>query len=393
MPANFILNQETLPDALASSSIMPPAFVYALSALKFENVMLGNKLMSSYKMITYHGKQLAMIGAAPDKCRELSSEPLKQFYQHNNIKRIYCLDQRRNQCLDPNLNHKITVDLNKTSPLKWSELHRYEQTLNIKIYNAYNNIRFDLADLFELNLAEFNNQEKIAFHANLSGSKPTTVGQLKLPNSSKHNKLKSDLYKSHSSAEHYGDEKNIEAQQFINQLRLYPSTSEINAFINSMNEAHLTNELPLIYCAGGSGRTSLYIVFWLQYVTKCSLNDAVKYVTKHYKPHALNEVIGFLSNMKHQLSQACQNTLTHYANTPTSFWHNRTLNQLKKAMANELLSQPSITHQMIINHIKNIRALNIRFWKKPESGRLFTILHCVADEIGLSRAELSCIVC
>lgn len=388
MPSNLILNEKILASSQFTSGSAPPPVRLTLSGLKFSHVAIDGNTLLGYMLVTYHHKPIAIFGRSPDRSDMLTPDALKKFYERYQIKRIYCLDQRRNQCLAEELETKIKNPSDAHFQLDWLNLHKFERSLNIDIYNAYNGVRFDLADKFTINLYKFSQSEIETLQSALSQLEPTSLGNAKLPNTAKINQLRKEQYDCHSLKNHYGEHHQPLAQKFINQLRYYPSPTELHAFMNSMNEAHYAKEMPIIYCAGGVGRTALYLTFWIQEMCQCSLVTAMQVVAKVYFAEKMQEVKSFLDYMKFNLSPKHRKELTRYAQSGPHLWQQQTITQSKNNIANELLEETHISHTVIREYATRIQQVNRTNQKHPENGRLYNILQSIAEDIGLSPQEL-----
>lgn len=388
MPCNLILNEKTLASAQFAFETTQPPVRFTLSGLTFSSAQIDGHTLSGYMLVSHHKKPIAIFGQSPDRNEFLTAAALKKFYENYHIKRIYCLDQRRNQCLAEELNHKITLPCNDDAELEWQNVHRFERTLNIDIYNAYHGVRFDLADKFMINSYRFSPPEIDTLHNALAQLKPTSLGNAQLPNNTNIAELKRTQYYTHTEKDYYGKFEEASAQKFTHQLRFYPSPVELQAFMHSMNEAQHANETPIIYCAGGVGRTALYLSFWIKESCQCSLVTAMQVVNKAYFTKNMQEVKSFLEYMKFTLSPIHRKTLTHYIQSTSHFWQSQVITQAKNNIAQALLEERYINHTVLRHYANQIQHVNTTHQKPPENGRLYNLLQSIAADLGLTPQEL-----
>lgn len=379
MRSSFIINN--IIPATEKINILPSPQL-DLAELKFTPVNVDGIHLSQYQHITYRGKPLALFGPAPDKLRRMTPALLKNMFKRYNIKRIHCIDQRRNQCLDPALDSKIPLTLDANFKLTWFNIHRYEKTLGIKFFNAYNGMRFDLADVFDINFGGYSEKDQLQIRFMLAGIKPTKLANINQQSINNIEPLKAKLYSSYTSTQYYGDYTSATAKGLINQLRFYPSPPEIHAFTNSMNEAYKLDEQPLVYCAGGVGRTSLFLAFWLQHISQCTLSKAVSHVIAHYLMDEGGEIMSLLYHMKFEMPTSHKEKLTHYCTMTAGPSSNYIPNTPEKIIAQKLLSQPYINCRIILDSINQLKQLKLTTHHNYEE--LFTILQSLAEETGMT---------
>lgn len=384
MPACLILNNEILNRSSQPPGGLPTPFMAQASKLQFSNIMINGSMRIGYRLVSYQGRPIAIFGQAPDYNFEMTSEELKQLYATYNIKRIYCLDQRRNQCLTPELKQKAAALPNDDCKPEWFNVHYYETSFNVPIYNAFDGIRFDLADKFEVCIDAWSYTEREQYNHSLAGLKPTYFGNAIQPTTDAIRKLRRELFRSHSSNAHYGDHSTYAAKQFVDQLRFYPAPCELEAFINSMHEAYQTQEVPIVYCAGGLGRTALYLAFWLRNVCRCSLMQALNIVSKEFIAAQLREIYSSLQYMKYQLPDTQRTALQNYCTSTNYPWQDAGLLQKKQAIATELLKEDYINYNVVTRYLRRVSELNLQHHKPPENGRLYQLINKVADDIGMN---------
>ena len=245
-----------------------------------------------YVLVQFNGKNIAIVGSAPDRVDGLNLiENFTRFIKSPtySVGAIVVLDSRRVGFWQRGDALKST---STHSPMLTAEnlLQTYHR-FGLEVYFQYDKTSFHLGDRLEIfsaladyprinrqSLMKLFNNDAIKTLANASAA----IGIFPETHSDFFQELTVCHINEHATY--------LEHKKFIDDLEFHPSIKQLDAFVHCIEDLNKSAKIPLIHCAGGKGRTGLFLTYLIMKLRRCDYRTALKLVEDGYLDDDISEV-------------------------------------------------------------------------------------------------------
>jgi protein-tyrosine phosphatase len=236
------------------------------------------------------GKNIFHAGSSPDKAYSYATPAkLRKVFSQKKISHVICLDARR-----VNLYSSARLSFSPAEPgtLRPENLLKFYKNIFIPCIHSYNGVNLALGDVFELEHTsrQFSNKKYSQLIKKLK-QEPyrdfTCAVKSTNLHTHQHERYVENICKKHG----------VSSFEF-NHLEFFPSTRQIEQFLNLMSVLIQHQKTPYIHCGSGTGRTAFHLMCIIIAMTNCTYYQALDLLSHNYSsdvPHEMRHYADYFS--------------------------------------------------------------------------------------------------